>query len=116
MLARNHGHVVTVASAAGLNGVAGLVDYCASKFGAVGLDESLRAELARLGKTGVHTTCVIPYYINTGLFTGVRTRFSWLLPILEPDYVARRIVRAVKNDEPWLAMPWLEDEIGRGHV
>jgi all-trans-retinol dehydrogenase (NAD+) len=32
--------------------VAGLADYCASKFGAVGFDESLRFECAKLGKTG----------------------------------------------------------------
>ena len=45
MLARDTGHVVTVASAAGMVGTAGLADYCASKFGAVGFDEALRMEL-----------------------------------------------------------------------
>ena len=35
MLARGHGRVVTIASMAGLLGVAGLCDYSASKFGAV---------------------------------------------------------------------------------
>lgn len=33
MISRNHGHLVTVASSAGLVGVNGLADYCASKFG-----------------------------------------------------------------------------------
>jgi len=42
MIRRNSGHIVTVASAAGHMGVSGLVDYCASKFAAVGFDESLR--------------------------------------------------------------------------
>lgn len=42
MINNNHGHIVTVASIAGWVGVRGLVDYCASKFGAVGFDESLR--------------------------------------------------------------------------
>lgn len=74
MLARNHGHVVTIASVAGLFGVNGLVDYCASKFAAVGFDESLRAELWVSKKTGVHTTVVCPYYINTGMFDGVKTK------------------------------------------
>jgi len=36
MLEKNHGHVVSIASSAGLVGVNGLADYCASKFGAVG--------------------------------------------------------------------------------
>lgn len=52
MLEANHGHIVTLASNAGLVGVAGLVDYCASKFGAVGTDESIRFEIKKLGKTG----------------------------------------------------------------
>ena len=38
MLKRNFGHIVTLASAAGLVGVSGLADYCSSKFGAVGFD------------------------------------------------------------------------------
>jgi all-trans-retinol dehydrogenase (NAD+) len=41
MLDRNHGHIVSVASMAGLFGVSGLCDYSASKFAAVGFNESL---------------------------------------------------------------------------
>lgn len=61
---------MTIASIAGWVGVAGLVDYCASKFGAVGFDESLRMELRNSGSQ-VKTTCICPYYINTGMFDGV---------------------------------------------
>lgn len=75
MLQRNKGHVVTIASAAGLIGVNGLVDYCTSKFADVGFDESLRQEIAVMGKDGVKTTCICPFYINTGMFTGVKTRW-----------------------------------------
>ena len=46
MIQQDRGHIVTVASLAGLNGINRLVDYCASKFAAVGFDESLRTELA----------------------------------------------------------------------
>ena len=90
MLEANHGHVITVASQAGQIGAAGLVDYCGSKFAAVGIDESLRMELTKLGKTGIKTTCVCPYFINTGMFDGVNTKFPWnlLLYIMEPDYGA----------------------------
>jgi all-trans-retinol dehydrogenase (NAD+) len=41
MLEHNHGHIVTIASGAGLVGMARLVDYCSSKFAAVGLHEAL---------------------------------------------------------------------------
>lgn len=41
----NHGHIVTVASAAGLMGMYNCTDYSATKFAAVGYHESLFNEL-----------------------------------------------------------------------
>lgn len=104
MIARNAGHVVTVASAAGLVGVAKLADYCASKFAAVGFDESIRAEL-RQTAPNVKTTVICPYYINTGMFDGVRSRFSWLLPITEESNAVRRMVQAIERRRSRLIMP-----------
>jgi all-trans-retinol dehydrogenase (NAD+) len=104
MIERGRGHVVTIASAAGLGGTSRLTDYCASKFAAVGFDESLRLELKRLGHP-IRTTVVCPWYIDTGMFRGVKTRFRRLLPILDPDYVARRILGAVQADRRRLILP-----------
>ena len=73
MLEKNHGHIVTIASMAGIFGSAGLADYCASKFAAVGFEESLRNELINLNKTGIKTTIVCPYFIKTGMFEGAKT-------------------------------------------
>ena len=73
MLKRDHGHIVSIASGAGLGGTCGLCDYCASKFGAVGFQESLHMELKAMKKE-IHTTVVCPYYINTGMFDGAQTR------------------------------------------
>lgn len=106
MMRRNSGHIVNIASAAGTMGVSGLADYCASKFAAVGFDESLRMELRKLG-SNVRTTVVCPYYINTGMFDGVKSRFPLLLPILEEADVTRRILRAVDRDARRLMMPSL---------
>ncbi|KAL8589160.1 hypothetical protein ACOMHN_052498 [Nucella lapillus] len=105
MIAQNKGHVVTIASSAGLFGVTGLADYCASKFGAVGFDESLHFELEAMGKTGVHTTVVCPFFINTGMFDGVRTRFAWLLPILDPVATVDRIMDAILCNQAMLILP-----------
>jgi all-trans-retinol dehydrogenase (NAD+) len=105
MMERDSGHIVTVASAAGLAGTAKLTDYCSSKFAAVGFDESLRLELKKQG-SNVVTTVVCPFYINTGMFDGVKTRFSWLLPILKPEVVVQRIVKAIQKDRRRLIMPW----------
>lgn len=105
MLARNHGHIVTVASIAGMAGGANVADYCASKFGAFGFAECLRFELQKLGATGVTTTCVCPYLIDTGMFAGARAGASWVLPILQPAYVASMVVRAIKRKQAWLCLP-----------
>ncbi|HWC37979.1 MAG TPA: SDR family oxidoreductase [Acidimicrobiales bacterium] len=104
MMERRRGHVVTIASAAGLVGVARQTDYSASKHAAVGFDESLRMELARLAPA-LKTTVVCPFYVDTGMFAGVRTRFPRLLPILRPEAVARRIATAVEKDRRRLIMP-----------
>ncbi len=106
MLERNHGTVVNVASAAGLVGVAKQTDYSASKFAAVGFTESLRMELAKQ-RSKVRTLIVCPYYIDTGMFDGVTTRFPRLLPILRPEYVSNRILDAIEAGRSQLIMPRL---------
>jgi all-trans-retinol dehydrogenase (NAD+) len=106
MIERNHGHIVTMGSASGYIGVAKLTDYAASKWAAVGFDESLRVELRRRAP-GVVTTIVCPYYIDTGMFRGVKTRFPLLLPILDEQTVADRIVRAIQRNRRRLVLPRL---------
>jgi all-trans-retinol dehydrogenase (NAD+) len=106
MLARDQGHIVTISSAAGIVGTARLVDYSASKWAAMGFDEALRLELRHRG-SHIRTTVVCPYYVNTGMFDGVQTRWRWLLPILKPEAVIRRTLRAIERNRSRLVMPWL---------
>ncbi|XP_061694793.1 short chain dehydrogenase/reductase family 16C, member 5a isoform X1 [Syngnathoides biaculeatus] len=105
MIANNHGHLVSIASSAGLIGVNGLADYCASKFAAVGFAESVGLELLVSGKDGVKTTIVCPYFINTGMFDGCQTKWPRLLPILDPGYVAKKITEAILTDQVFLLIP-----------
>jgi all-trans-retinol dehydrogenase (NAD+) len=100
------GHLVTIASASGLIGVPRLSDYGASKWAAVGFDESLRMELRRIAPA-IRTTVVCPYYIDTGLFEGAKSRFPRLLPILDEEKASQRILRAIERDEKQLLMPAL---------
>ncbi len=104
MVERGTGHIVTIASAGGLAGIPRLVDYCASKFAAVGFDEALRTELASLGHP-IGTTVVCPVYVDTGMFEGARTRVPWLLPVLRPSVVVRRAVRAVERGHRRVILP-----------
>jgi len=64
MIAQKRGHVVTMASGAGRIGARGLVDYAASKFGAIGFDEALRSELRHLAPE-LKTTCVCPGWFSS---------------------------------------------------
>lgn len=105
MVERNRGHVVTIASAAGWVSTAGQSDYSASKRAAVGFDESLRQELRQVAP-GVRTTVVCPYYIDTGMFEGVSSRFPALTPILEPRAVVTKTVDAILRDRQRLLMPF----------
>jgi all-trans-retinol dehydrogenase (NAD+) len=104
MLDDNAGHVVTISSASAHNGVPKLVDYSSSKSAAFGAMDALRLELARLGKKGVKTTVVCPFYINTGMFDGAKSK-SPLLPILEPEYVADQVIDAVLTERVEVSIP-----------
>lgn len=103
MLKANSGHIVTIASGAGTLGMSKMTDYCSSKYAAVGLGNSLRLELKNRKKSGIKTTLVCPYYINTGMFNGVKTNI--FLPILEENYVCKKIIRAIRTDQEVLKMP-----------
>ncbi|XP_048115606.1 short chain dehydrogenase/reductase family 16C, member 5a isoform X1 [Alosa alosa] len=105
MVDNNHGHLVCISSSAGLIGVNGLADYCASKFAAIGFAESVALELLATGKDGVKTTIVCPYFINTGMFDGCSTKWPTLLPILDPVYVAKNVVNAILTEQSYLLLP-----------
>jgi len=102
------GHVVNVASAAGYVGTEPLAAYCTTKFGVVGLSESLRDELPRHG-IGVTTVC--PGIINTPITESSPMRGPTATPearrrMVEtyrrrnygPDRVATNILRAVQQN------------------
>lgn len=102
MLEKDHGHIVTIASLAGHVGIAKLVDYCSSKFAAVGFDEALRMELELLG-SNVQTTCICPYFIqSTGMFEDVNSRW---VPTLTSEEVADRIVTSIQKQEKTAIIP-----------
>lgn len=104
MVRRDRGLIVNIASAAGLVGVARQSDYSASKFAAVGFTEALRNELRAEGSR-VRTLVVCPYYIDTGMFAGVTTRFPHLLPIQQPRAVAIQILKAIERGRARLVTP-----------
>ena len=79
MIEQNHGHIVTIASSAGTLGVAGLCDYCASKFAAVGIDESLRFELRKRRLTGARLSLSLSLFPETLIASNFAVQSSALL-------------------------------------
>lgn len=109
MLEMNHGHIVTVASSLGLFSTAGVEDYCASKFGAIGFHESLSHELKAAEKDGIKMTLVCPFLVDTGMFQGCRIRkeMASFLPPLKPEYCVNQAMRAILTDQPMICTPRL---------
>lgn len=69
-----------------------------------GFHESVRMELKKQRKK-IATTVVCPFFIDTGMFAGVKTRFPLLLPILRPEYAVTRINKAIIAKKERLILP-----------
>lgn len=102
MIRRDRGHICTIASAGGMLSNPKMSVYAASKWGAIGWSDSVRIELQEM-KSNVHFTTVAPYYINTGMFDGVKSR---IIPILKPEYVAKRVIRAIERNSSFRGIPF----------
>ncbi len=102
MVARDRGHICNIASAAGMLGNPRMAVYAASKWAAIGWSESVRLELKER-RSKVRVTTVAPYYINTGMFDGVR---SSIIPILDPKKTAGKILRAIEKDKNFCGLPF----------
>ena len=102
MLRRNRGHICTITSAGGMLSNPKMSVYAASKWGATGWSDSVRIELQEM-KSKVRITTVAPYYINTGMFDGVK---SPIIPILKPDYVSRKVLRAIEKNKNFAGIPF----------
>lgn len=101
MLKRNKGHLCTIASAGGMLSNPKMSVYAASKWGVIGWSDSVRIELQEM-KSQVHMTTIAPYYIKTGMFDGVKSVF----PILEPEHVARKVIRAIEKNKTFKGIPF----------
>ena len=92
MTPRGHGHVVNIASMAGVVPIPGGAIYAASKHAVVGFCESLSWELRG---SGVELSYVLPALVNTELSAGMkRTRAA---NVVEPETVAAEILDALKS-------------------
>jgi short-subunit dehydrogenase len=103
MQARECGHICNITSSAGMLALPKMSLYAASKWAAIGWSESLRIELAR-EKSPVKVTTIAPYFINTGMFDGIRSFFR----IQNPETVARKTLRAIEHNRGYLGIPFTQ--------
>lgn len=100
MINQNSGHICNIASAAGTVSNPKMSVYAASKWSVVGWSDSLRLEMLQLKKQ-IGVTTIMPYYIHTGMFDGVRSK----LPILKPEKTAQSIIRAIEKNKKLITIP-----------
>ncbi|MCA9490242.1 MAG: SDR family NAD(P)-dependent oxidoreductase, partial [Myxococcales bacterium] len=104
MIERGRGHVVNIASLAGLAVMAHNEAYSASKFGVVGFTRALRASLQHEGRA-VSASAVCPGFVaEAGMFADQQREQGVATPSLvgatTPQRVAAAVVRAVERDLP----------------
>lgn len=107
MARRCSGHVINVASMAGMIPIPGMVTYNASKFAALGASLAARQEYAG---TGVAVSAVLPSAVRTELSSGARLGGG--MPTVDPEDVAAAILavvgsRVARRSVPrWVAPAW----------
>lgn len=73
MLEKGSGHIVNVASGAGVIGSSEPLPYIASKFAVVGISEGL---FGRLKNQGINVSVIVPLYIRTNIFFTSKMKYS----------------------------------------
>ena len=100
---RGSGHLVNVASTAGKFGAPGGATYSATKHAVVGLSEALRREVK---ENGIDVSIVMPLAVNTDLGSGLADTRG--LKVLQPEDVAKKIVRALETGKVDVYVPsWI---------
>ena len=100
MVERGRGHVVNIASLAGMMAVPGQVVYAGTKFAVVGLSTALADEVAPYG---VEVSVVLPPFTNTELIAGTRP-VSAGKPV-EPEDIAKAVVKVLDRPRTHVTVP-----------
>ncbi|RVE43344.1 hypothetical protein evm_012015 [Chilo suppressalis] len=108
MLKNNNGHIVSMASMAGLMGLRNIVPYCGSKYAVRGIMEALAMELHEdltIATNGIKFTTIYPTMVNTGLCQNPRVRFKAITNVVEKEFAADLIVDAIRREYLEITVP-----------
>ncbi|MCR8967417.1 SDR family NAD(P)-dependent oxidoreductase [Streptococcus zalophi] len=108
MAQKKHGHIINIASMAGLIASNKSSIYSATKFAVIGFSNALRLELA---KDNVYVTTVNPGPIETNFFDRADPSGSYLKTVekftLKPDVVAQKIIKNMGKNKRDINLPLL---------
>lgn len=102
MIERHKGHICNIASAGGMLSNPKMSVYAASKWAVIGWSDSVRIELKQ-AKSNVRVTTIAPYFINTGMFDGVKSK---IFPILKPEPTSEKIINAIEKNRNFKGIPF----------
>lgn len=103
------GHIINIASLAGLSAVPGEAVYAASKHAVLGFSSSTTADLRLAGVKNIEISCVCPDGIWTPMLydklTDPQAALSFSGVLLQPEDVVRAVGRVVDKPKPVTALP-----------
>jgi short-subunit dehydrogenase len=100
MVKRRRGHVVNIASMAGMVAVPGQVVYAGTKFAVVGLSTAMADEFA---PQGVEVSVILPTFTNTELISG--TKNTGAQKPVQPEDIAAAIVKTLDKPKTHVSVP-----------
>jgi short-subunit dehydrogenase len=100
MVKRRRGHIINIASMAGMVAVPGQVVYAGTKFAVVGLSTALADEFA---PQGVEVTVILPTFTNTELIAG--TKATGAQKPVQPEDIAAAVVKALDKPKTHVSVP-----------
>ncbi|MEU5882007.1 SDR family oxidoreductase [Spirillospora sp. NPDC047279] len=100
MTPRGRGHIINIASLAGVLPTPGLALYNASKAAVILFTDATRLEVQ---STGVHVSAVLPTFTNTELIAGTQSPKGQ--KNCEPEDIAAAVVELIGTPRPQVAVP-----------
>lgn len=121
MIERHTGHIVNVASGAGILGATEPIPYVTSKFAVVGLSEAL---FGQLDIFSINVSVIVPSYIRTRIYEKCKVKYSKELindvgedklreisrsllsdmqsKALSPDRAVKKYIKGIKNNQLYI--------------
>ncbi|OMC41398.1 short-chain dehydrogenase [Mycobacterium sp. GA-1841] len=100
MVRRGHGHIVNIASMAGIMAIPGQVVYAGTKYAVVGLSTAMADEYA---PHGIDVSVVLPPFTQTDLIAG--TKSTGAGRAVRPEVIAAAIVTTLNKPRTHVAVP-----------